>query len=95
MAIKVEGTANSTLTITDTVSKNKYTLLRKDCEINLYYQLDMYDSNFLKDILVIIRNKYSNRIVASVDKNTLDSASTNYSADMATYYTNLITLLYA
>ncbi len=82
--IKIESTANNTITVTDSESHTTTVTLGTDCSLRVYDEVHMYAANIKKRTLIIF-NKYNMHMIASVNGDTLDSNSSSYNANMDTY----------
>lgn len=87
--IKIEKTTNDTITVTDTETNGVAIILGADCMVIVFDTVNIYAAEQIKERTVGIYNKYNQHIIAIVSAKTLDTSSSNYSADMDTYATNL------
>ena len=86
--IKIEATANKTITVTHIEENTIKIILGIDCEI-LVVDLNHIYSPEIKNRTLTIFNKHNAKTVAMVDAKTLDPSSTNYSTNMDTYAASL------
>ena len=87
--IKITKTANKTITVLDTENLGVCIILGADCEVLIFDDVNIYMPAHIKKRTVGIYNKYNQKIIAIVNAETLDPASTNYSSNMDTYGANL------
>ncbi len=91
--IRIETSNNKTITVTDIETNGVLITEGSDCEIVVFNTVNIYMAEHLKIRTVGIYNKYSKKIIAIVDVNTLDLSSSYYDSDMDTYATNLRNLV--